>query len=103
MIVILFFIRTNSKRLKWTKAEIYISSFYILFTLGNKIYMDSIFEKPFKKAGIAIDRFSAQPSTLNTVLWYAVSETKEKHHLTFYSLLDESATTKKVISIDKNL
>jgi inner membrane protein len=102
MLVVLFFKRTNSKRLKWTKAGIYISSFYLLFTLGNKFYIDSIFKKSFKKAGISMDRFSAQPSIFNNILWYAVAETKDKYHLTFYSLLDKSATANKIISITKN-
>jgi inner membrane protein len=102
MLVVLFFKRTNSKRLKWTKAGIYISSFYLLFTLGNKFYMDTVFERSFKKAGIPIDRFSAQPSIFNSILWYAVAETKNKYHLTFYSLLDASATTNKIITIDRN-
>jgi inner membrane protein len=102
MLVVLFFKRTNSKRLKWTKVGIYISSFYLLFTLGNKFYIDSIFKKSFKKAGISMDRFSAQPSIFNNILWYAVAETKDKYHLTFYSLLDKSATANKIISIDKN-
>ena len=102
MIVVLFFKRTDSKRLKWTKAGIYISSFYMLFTLGNKIYIDSVFKKSFNKAGIAFDRFSAQPSILNTILWYAVAETKDKYYLTFYSLLDKSATANKIITVDKD-
>ncbi|MFT6959173.1 MAG: inner membrane protein [Polaribacter sp.] len=102
MLVVLFFKRTNAKRLKWTKAGIYISSFYLLFTLGNKFYIDSVFKKSFKKAGISMDRFSAQPSIFNNILWYAVAETKDKYHLTFYSLLDKSATANNIISIDKN-
>ena len=102
MLVVLFFKRTNSKRLKWTKAGIYISSFYLLFTLVNKFYINSVFKESFKKAEISIDRFSAQPSIFNNILWYAVAETKEKYHLTFYSLLDKSATANNIISIDKN-
>jgi inner membrane protein len=102
MLVVLFFKRTNSKRLKWTKAGIYISSFYLLFTLVNKFYINSVFKESFKKAEISIDRFSAQPSIFNNILWYAVAETKDKYHLTFYSLLDKSATANNIISIDKN-
>lgn len=102
MLVVLFFKRTNPRRLKWTKAGIYISAFYMLFTIGNKFYIDSVFKKSFKKAGISIDRFSAQPSILNNILWYAVAETKDKYHLTFYSLFDKSDTANKIISIDKN-
>ena len=102
MIGVLFFKRTNIRRLKWTKVGIYISSFYMLFTIGNKFYIDSVFKESFKKAGISIDRFSAQPSILNNILWYAVAESKDKYHLTFYSLLDKSDTANKIVSIDKN-
>jgi inner membrane protein len=102
MIFVLFFKRTNYKRLKWTTTGIYISSFYLLFTLVNKFYINSVFKESFKKAEISIDRFSAQPSIFNNILWYAVAETKDKYHLTFYSLLDQSATANNIISIDKN-
>ena len=102
MIVVLFFKRTNVKRLKWTKIGIYISSCYLLFTIGNKFYIDAIFKRSFKQAGISVERFSAQPSILNNILWYAVAETKYKYHLTFYSLLDKSNTANKIITIDKN-
>jgi inner membrane protein len=40
MIVVLFFKRTNIKRLKWTKTGIYISSCYLLFTIGNKFWAE---------------------------------------------------------------
>lgn len=102
MITVLFFNRTNLKRLKWTKAGIYMSSFYLLFTIGNKFYIDSVFKKSFEKANITYDRFSAQPSILNNILWYAVAETKDKYYVTFYSLFDKSTTANKIISIEKN-
>ncbi|QTD38697.1 metal-dependent hydrolase [Polaribacter batillariae] len=101
IMVVLFLKRTNPKRLKWTKAGIYISSAYMIFTIGNKLYMDAVFEKSFKKAGIKYQRFSAQPTILNNILWYAVAETKDKYHLTFYSLFDKSKTANKIITVDK--
>ena len=102
IIVTLFFKRKNPKKIKWTKAGIYISSFYLLFTIGNKLYVDTVFKKSFKKAGISMDRFSAQPTILNNILWYAVAETETQYHLTFYSLLDQKPLSKKIISVDKN-
>ena len=102
MIVVLFFKRTNLKRIKWTKAGIYISSFYMVFTVGNKVYIDSIFKKSFEKASIPFNRFSAQPTIFNNILWYAVAETEANYHLTFYSLLDKSDTADKILTIDKD-
>ena len=65
--------------------------------------MDTVFKKSFQKAGISMNRFSAQPTIFNNILWYAVAETpKTQYHLTFYSLLDQKSYSEKIISVDKN-
>lgn len=102
LLVVLFFKRTNPRRIKWVKAGIYMSSAYMLFTIGNKIYMDSVFEKSFKKANISYNRFSAQPTILNNFLWYAVAETDSNYYVTFYSLFDKSDTADKITVIPRN-
>ena len=102
IIVLMFFKRTNTKRLLWLKAGVYISSAYMIFTVFNKFYMDAVFEKSFEKAGINFTRFSAQPTIFNNFLWYAVAETEENYHLTFYSLFDEKSTSEKILTVNKN-
>jgi inner membrane protein len=102
MIVLMFFKRTNTKRILWLKSGIYISSAYMIFTVFNKFYMDAVFEKSFKKAGIKYTRFSAQPTILNNILWYAVAETNDNYHLTFYSMLDKKPISEKIITVKKN-
>lgn len=102
MIILMFFKRTKTRRTWWLKTGVYISSAYMVFTIFNKLYMDSVFEKSFKKAGISYQRFSAQPTILNNILWYAVAETETQYHLTFYSLFDKSNTADKIITVDKN-
>ncbi|MEN8703311.1 MAG: metal-dependent hydrolase [Polaribacter sp.] len=102
MIVLMFYNRTKTKRKSWLKAGIYLSSIYLIFTVINKMYIDTLFEKSFKKAGINIERFSAQPTILNNILWYAVGETEKQYYLTFYSLLDDKSFSDKFITVDKN-
>lgn len=102
LVVTLFFNRKNPKRIKWAKAGIYMSTAYMIFTIGNKIYMDSVFKKSFEKAGISYNRFSAQPTILNNILWYAVAETDINYHITFYSLFDKSDTADRITVIPKN-
>ena len=102
MIILMFFNRNRTRRKWWLKAGIYISSAYMVFTIFNKFYMDSVFKKSFEKAGISYQRFSAQPTILNNILWYGVAETETQYHLTFYSLFDKSATADKIITVDKN-
>ena len=102
MIVLMFFNRKRTRRTWWLKAGIYISSAYMVFTIFNKLYIDSVFKKSFEKAGINYTRFSAQPTILNNILWYSVAETKNNYHLTFYSLFDKSDTADKIITVEKN-
>ena len=102
IVVSMFFKRINPKRIKWAKAGIYISSIYMLFTLGNKIYIDSVFKKSFQKAGIEYSRFSAQPTISNNILWYSVAESETNYHLAFYSIFDSSDTAENILTIPKN-
>ena len=102
MIVVLFFKRTNPKRLKWAKAGIYISSAYMLFTFGNKIYIDAVFKKSFKKENISYERYRTQPTILNNILWYAIAETKVDYKIAFYSIFDTNNTATNFITIPKD-
>lgn len=102
LIIAMFFNRNNIRRKKWVKAGIYLSSIYMLFTIGNKLYMDSVFKKSFERAGIEYNRFSAQPTILNNVLWYAIAETDTNYKVTFYSLFDKSATADTILTLPKN-
>lgn len=74
----------------------------MLFTLGNKIYVDSVFKKSFDKAGISYSRFSTQPTIFNNVLWYGVAETEKNYKMGFYSLLDSKPEVDTILTIPKN-
>ena len=54
VITVMFFKRNTKKRTKWNLLGIYISSAYMLFTIGNKLYMNTVFEKSFEKSNIEI-------------------------------------------------
>lgn len=88
MIVLMFFNRTSAKRKLWLKWGIGISSIYMLFTLGNKLYIDSVFRKSIKDSEISAMRFSTQPAIFNNILWYGIVETKASYFVSDYSLFD---------------
>ena len=88
IIVLMFFKRNSRKRKTWLKWGIGISSAYMLFTIGNKLYIDSIFSRSLSDNRIESFRFSTQPAILNNILWYGIAETKESYHVAFYSLFD---------------
>ena len=102
MIITLFYNRKNPTRIRWTKAGLYLSSAYMIFTIGNKLYVDHFFKTSFDKANINYSKFSAQPTILNNVLWYAVAETDKNYTVAFYSIFDKNTKLTKFIDIPKN-
>ena len=91
MIVLMFFRRTSSQRRLWLKMGIGISSIYMIFTLGNKLYIDSVFRKSLKHSEISVMRFSTQPAIFNNILWYGIAETEAFYFVSDYSLLDSKS------------
>jgi len=90
LIVVMFFRRTSNRRKLWTKIGIGISSFYMLLTLINKVYINNVFKKSLEKNEISYSRFQTQPSIFNNVLWYGIAENDKNYHVAFYSLFDKS-------------
>ncbi|WP_240491710.1 metal-dependent hydrolase [Flavivirga aquatica] len=88
MIVLMFFNRASNKRRFWLNLGLGISSAYMLFTLGNKLYVDTIFKKSLVENNIQFKRYSSQPSILNNILWFGVAETDTSYAVTNYSLFD---------------
>ena len=88
MLVVMFYKRQHNKRKLWLKLGLGLSSVYMLFTIGNKLYVDTIFKNTLAKKNISHLRFSTQPSILNNVLWYGIAETESSYFVGFYSLLD---------------
>lgn len=88
MIVLMFFNRASNTRRIWLKCGIYMSSVYMFFTLGNKLYIDSVFRKSLKDSTINAIRFSTQPAIFNNILWYGIAETESTYFISDYSLFD---------------
>ena len=88
MIVLMFFNRTSKKRQLWLKIGLGISSVYMIFTLMNKFYIDSIFKISLQESHVNYKRFSTQPAIFNNVLWFGIAETESAYYVTDYSLLD---------------
>ncbi len=102
LIIAMFYNRKKARRKWWTHAGILVSSAYMLFTIGNKLHVDSIFKESFDKAEVSYSRFSTQPTILNNVLWYGIAETENDYKVGFYSLLDSKAEVDTILSISKN-
>lgn len=88
IIGLMFFNRTSDKRRFLLKLGIGISSIYMLFTLGNKLYIDSIFKKSLKENHVSFLKITTQPAIFNNILWYGIAETETAYFVADYSLLD---------------
>ncbi|MCT4630024.1 metal-dependent hydrolase [Winogradskyella sp.] len=91
IIVLMFYNRKSNKRKFWLKLGFGISSLYMVLTIVNKIYVDSVFKSSLSKINIDYIRFNSQPVILNNILWYGIAETKDNYHVGFYSLFDSSS------------
>ena len=102
LIVMMFFKRNTPRRRLWLKLGIGISSLYMLFTIGNKFYINSKFKRSLNALQIDYVRFSTQPTILNNILWYGIAETKDHYHIALYSMLDASSNFSNWQKLPKN-
>jgi len=88
IVVLLLFKRNSKKRLFWLTLGVGLSNVYLLFTVVNKLYVDSLFKASLAEQQIEYTNYSAQPSIFNNVLWYGIAETDTSYKVAYYSLLD---------------
>ncbi len=102
LIVLMFFKRNTKRRRGWLNAGLLISSAYMIYTIGMKFHIDSLFEKSLKEDHISYDRFRLQPSIFNSILWYGIAEDQDNYHVSYYSLLDKEAKFSNWLTLPKN-
>lgn len=102
LIVMMFYKRDTNRRRFWLKIGFGISSTYMMFTLGNKVYIDSIYKKSLASNKIEFERFQTQPSIFNNILWYGIAETNDSYYVGFYSLFDSASEVKNWKRLPKN-
>ncbi len=101
IIVLMFYKRHNPKRKTWLKRGLVMSSVYMLLTIGNKFYVNSIFEQSIKDEGISYTRFQTQPSLFTNFLWYGTVETKDGYYMGYFSNFDSERRIVEWQKIDK--
>ncbi len=95
-----FFSRNSVKR-KWINySGLMVSSLYLLFTVFNKIRIDSSFSEALDHQGIAYERFMTTPTILNNILWQGIAQNGNVYYMGSYSLFDSQDIT--FTRIDKN-
>ena len=102
LIIMMFFKRNTKRRKLWLQFALGVSSLYMLFTIGNKFYINEVFKNALIVEDIPFERYTTQPTILNNMLWYCIAEGKDAFYVSFYSLFDASSTNLEWEMISKN-
>ncbi|WP_025739537.1 metal-dependent hydrolase [Aquimarina pacifica] len=92
LLIALFYKRTHPKRERTNMLGIYISSGYLIITLGLKWYTYQKFQSSLENQGINYKEIQTKPTPLNSILWSANVETQHSFLIGHYSLFDKSDT-----------
>jgi inner membrane protein len=65
-----------------------VSSAYLLLTVGNKLYVERVFEASLRSQSLPTERVFTKPTAFNNLLWTAISEGEDGFYVGYYSLLD---------------
>jgi len=86
--------KDNPKSQFWNTLALVISTGYLVFALGVKVYVDGIFSKQLKEQGIVVDKNMTGPTILNTMLWFGVATNQDSIYTGEYSLLQTDPNIK---------
>ncbi len=89
VIVAMFYKRTHHKRRKFNTLGLYISSCYMIVTLGLKWNTYQKFRTSLDNQHIEYKEIQTKPTPLNSILWTANVETDDSFLIGYYSLLDK--------------
>jgi len=90
LIVIMFINRASAFRRKLIVSVVVVTSIYLVGTVGNKLYMNSVFERAFTEQNIKPERFSVVPLPLTNFLWMGLAEVETGYYMGLYSNFDSA-------------
>lgn len=74
---------------RMSTAGLALSSLYLAWTLGAKLYVEDVARDALARQGVAYDRLLTTPAPFNTLLWRVlVMDGDGDYHEGFYSVLD---------------
>lgn len=91
VVLLLFYRRTSPKRRLINYLGLGFSTLYLAFTVVNKLYVTSVFERQLKDQHIVFQRILTSPTPFNNILWRGVAETKDGFRVGYFSLLDKGS------------
>ncbi len=65
-----------------------LSTLYLLVTIGNKLWVEHVFETSLERQGLPHEEVFTKPTAFNNVLWSGIAKAEDGFYVGFYSLLD---------------
>ncbi|MDQ3015596.1 MAG: metal-dependent hydrolase [Bacteroidota bacterium] len=88
-VILVAFVKRNTRKRKFYNwLGIGISSAYMLFTLVNKVYVDSVFDKALAHRNIQVEKCQCSPTIFNNILWSCTAKNNENIYSGQYSIFD---------------
>lgn len=75
-------------RMRWAKAGVFASLFYLCFALFNKYNIDKKVKEEMKLLGKGSNRYFTTPTLLNNLLWFVAIEDTSGYQIGYRSIFD---------------
>lgn len=89
-IALLILSRWSTRRKKWWRIGLGVSSLYLIYCLINKSHTDTHIKESLEKQHISYNQYFTTPAPLQNWLWYVVAGNDSGYHLGFYSVFDKN-------------
>ncbi len=87
-IALLLLHKSSTKRIRWARTGIIISSIYIVYAWYHKIEVGRVVKESLSHEKINYTDFIATPTPLNNFLWYIVAKNEDGYNIGYYSVFD---------------
>lgn len=88
LIIVMFINRASLIRRKLIVGVVLLTSAYLLATIGNKIYVNSVFKNAFADQNIEYERYKTVALPLTNFLWMGLAEKEDGYYMGLYSNFD---------------
>ena len=93
-IIAVLLLRSNGRLAqRWTRTALALTSAYLVWSVGAKLWVESQARAALLAQGIAYDRLMSTPAPFNTLLWRVVAMAPDarRYHVAWISVLDGHA------------
>jgi inner membrane protein len=88
-VALLLIKKNQNRRRQWAMFGLAMSFIYLLYSMVNKVVVESAVEEALATQQVKHSRFFTTPTPLNNVLWFVVAESDSGFNVGYRSVLDK--------------